>query len=60
MAQVQRLVQQICSFLFLLFLRMGVSPSVLQAAEQTYASYTADLSVAEVVYAEEVALALAM
>ncbi|EEQ97584.1 conserved hypothetical protein [Perkinsus marinus ATCC 50983] len=39
---------------------MGVSPSVLQAAELTYASYRADLSVAEVVYAEEVALALAM
>ncbi|KAF4691601.1 hypothetical protein FOZ60_015180 [Perkinsus olseni] len=39
---------------------MGISPSLLAAAEQTYASYQPDLSVPEIVYAEEVALALAM
>ncbi|KAF4652301.1 hypothetical protein FOZ61_009086 [Perkinsus olseni] len=39
---------------------MGISPSLLASAEQTYASYQPDLSVPEIVYAEEVALALAM
>ncbi|KAF4714860.1 hypothetical protein FOZ62_023386, partial [Perkinsus olseni] len=39
---------------------MGVSPSMLATAEQTYASYQPDLSVPEIVYAEEAALALAM
>ncbi|KAF4742302.1 hypothetical protein FOZ63_023109 [Perkinsus olseni] len=39
---------------------MGVSPSLLATVERTYASYEADLSVPEIVYAEEVALALAM